>query len=178
MWGSLVAPNGELTPRQRKFVDAYLINGNGAQAAIQAGYSRGSAKVTASRLLTDANVQAALQQAQQEAARSAGVTHARIIQELAKLAFTDITQVVSWKGRRLTLKDSADLTPAQAAAIVEITEHETPFTKTLKVKLYSKASALESLLKCLQAIDLEERVKALEEALTVQQINGRPNRWP
>jgi hypothetical protein len=39
------------------------------------------------------------------------------------------------------------------------------------VKLYSKQAALESLLKCLQALDLEERVQALEEALQ-QRRNG------
>lgn len=48
----------KLTERERKFVLFY--DGNGAQTAIKAGYSKKSAKVTASRLLTKANVKQAL----------------------------------------------------------------------------------------------------------------------
>jgi phage terminase small subunit len=47
-----------LTPKQRAFVDAYLIDSNGKKAAIAAGYSPGSAAVEASRLLKHAKVAA------------------------------------------------------------------------------------------------------------------------
>ena len=50
----------KLSPKRQRFVDEYKLDTNGAQAAIRAGYSPRSAKVTASRLLTDANVQAAI----------------------------------------------------------------------------------------------------------------------
>lgn len=52
-----------LNERERRFVDAYMgaAAGNGTQAAITAGYARNSAKVTASRLLTKANVSDAIQ---------------------------------------------------------------------------------------------------------------------
>lgn len=42
----------ELTSRQKKFIDEYLISGNGTQAAITAGYSTKAAAVTASKLLS------------------------------------------------------------------------------------------------------------------------------
>lgn len=161
-----MAKNGTLPPKRQRFVDEYLVDHNGAQAAARAGYSPTSAKVTASRLLTDANVCAAIQARQQEAARSAGVTLQRIIEEFAKLAFTTLDELVSWDGAHLTLKASAALTPAQSAAILEMAEGESKSGRPLlRVKLYSKQAALESLLKCLQAFDLEERVKALEEAV-------------
>lgn len=52
----------KLTERERRFVAAYVGegNGNGAKAAQLAGYGRRSARVTASRLLTKANVQQAI----------------------------------------------------------------------------------------------------------------------
>jgi phage terminase small subunit len=55
-------PTPTLTERERRFVEAFMgtCAGNGAKAAIKAGYARGSAKVTASRLLTKANVRAAI----------------------------------------------------------------------------------------------------------------------
>jgi hypothetical protein len=94
------------------------------------------------------------------------VTLQRIIEEFTKLAFTTLNELVAWDGAHLTLKASAALTPAQSAAILELAEGESKSGRPLlKVKLYSKQAALESLLKCLQAFDLEERVKALEEAV-------------
>ena len=65
-----------LTERERRFVDAYIgeAAGNGARAAILAGYARGSAKVTASRLLTRANVRVSLEQKRTVAAVVAEVS--------------------------------------------------------------------------------------------------------
>ena len=45
-----------LTPKQQRFVEEYIIDLNGKQAAIRAGYAERSAEVTASRLLSNANV--------------------------------------------------------------------------------------------------------------------------
>jgi phage terminase small subunit len=161
-----MARPGPLSPKHQRFVDEYLVDHNGAQAAARAGYSPRSAKVTASRLLTDANIQAAIQAKQKEAASHAGVTLQRIVEEFAKLAFTNLNQMMTWDGTRLTLKPSAQLTPEEAAAVLEVAESESKSGKHLmRVKLYSKQQALESLLKCLQAINLEERVSALEEAI-------------
>lgn len=55
--------NGKaLNEHERRFVDAFMgvEAGNGTRAAIRAGYSVRSARTTASRLLTRANIQAAL----------------------------------------------------------------------------------------------------------------------
>ena len=49
-----------LTPKRQRFVTEYLVDHNGTQSAMRAGYSPTSAKVTASRLLTDANLQQAV----------------------------------------------------------------------------------------------------------------------
>ena len=51
-----------LSPKQSRFIDEYLIDLNGAQAAIRAGYSPRCAKEQASRLLTYANVQAEIEE--------------------------------------------------------------------------------------------------------------------
>jgi hypothetical protein len=49
-----------LTPKERQFVAEYLVDRNGAAAARRAGYAAKSAKVTAARLLTKANVRMAI----------------------------------------------------------------------------------------------------------------------
>lgn len=50
----------ELTDRQARFVANFLVTGNGTKAAIDAGFSPVSARVTAHRLLTKAAVRAAI----------------------------------------------------------------------------------------------------------------------
>lgn len=46
-----------LSLKQKKFCEEYVISGNATEAAKRAGYSENSAKVTASRMLTNANIQ-------------------------------------------------------------------------------------------------------------------------
>jgi phosphoribosylaminoimidazole (AIR) synthetase len=50
-----------MTPKQRRFVDEYLVDGNGSRAAVAAGYGRAGARVAACRALANDNVQDALQ---------------------------------------------------------------------------------------------------------------------
>jgi phage terminase small subunit len=52
----------KLTAKQEMFCKEYLIDLNGAQAAIRAGYSKDSARIEASRLLTNDNIQQYLQE--------------------------------------------------------------------------------------------------------------------
>lgn len=55
-----------MTPRQKKFADNYLRSGNATQSAIKAGYSKASAKVQGSRLLTYDNIKMYIQSKQKE----------------------------------------------------------------------------------------------------------------
>lgn len=66
-----------LTLKERRFVDAYLgsAKGNGSEAAITAGYAIKSARITASKLLTKANIRGAVD-ARQAKAEAKGVADA------------------------------------------------------------------------------------------------------
>ncbi|MCP3671930.1 MAG: terminase small subunit, partial [Gammaproteobacteria bacterium] len=57
------------TVRQERFVSEYMVDLNGQQAAIRAGYSSHTAKVQASRLLSHVNVQKLVQERQRECER-------------------------------------------------------------------------------------------------------------
>ena len=50
-----------ITPRQAKFVDEYLVDGNGTQAATRAGYGAAGARVAAYRLLTNVAISSAIE---------------------------------------------------------------------------------------------------------------------
>lgn len=56
-----MARKDELTPKQDAFVREYLIDLNATQSAIRAGYSAKTAKEQAARLLSNVNVQGAIQ---------------------------------------------------------------------------------------------------------------------
>ena len=71
-----------LGARQRRFVDEYAIDHNGAAAAMRAGYSPRSARITASRLLTKANVRAAISERQTELADELRLSKDGVIRRL------------------------------------------------------------------------------------------------
>lgn len=74
-----------LTPRQRRFVAEYLIDLNGTQAAIRAGYAPGGARQCASRLLAQAPVQIALKNAMGERQKRTELTADEVIGDLREL---------------------------------------------------------------------------------------------
>lgn len=78
-----------MTPRQQRFVEEYLIDNNGAQAAIRAGYSAKAAKEQAARLLTDANVSAAIKSRRAALSEHAQVTQEQIVAEFVRMGFYD-----------------------------------------------------------------------------------------
>jgi phage terminase small subunit len=85
-----------LSAKQQRFVEEYLVDLNATKAAERAGYSAKSAQVTGSRLLSNAMVQAAIQERQQKRAVKLDITVDRIELELARIAFSDMRRVAQW----------------------------------------------------------------------------------
>ncbi len=131
-----------MTPQQQLFVDEYLVDLNGSAAAIRAGYSPKTASRQAFELIRHREVGAALQRAMAARSRRTGVTADRVVRELARIAFVDIRDTVTWGPDGIRLVDSAALDPDTAAAIVEVSESITGRTRTKKVKLTDKMGAL------------------------------------
>jgi hypothetical protein len=71
-----------LTPKQQRFVQEYLQDHNGTQAAIRTGYSAKTAKQQGSRLLADPRIQAAVRAGQKKVAKKAEVTVDSLMAEL------------------------------------------------------------------------------------------------
>jgi phage terminase small subunit len=63
----------------------------------------------------------------------------RVIAELARIGFADITEMVSIERGRLKMKDTKDISPDLRAAIQEIQKGKTG----IKVKLHDKIAALQ-----------------------------------
>lgn len=76
----------ELTPRQKRFVEEYLRNGNGTAAAIAAGYSEKTAAGQASRLLKEPAVQEYRMELEKKLFDEMGISDAWIGRRLAEIA--------------------------------------------------------------------------------------------
>jgi hypothetical protein len=69
----------DLNAKQRRFIEEYLVDSNGARAAITAGYGRAGAAVAAHRLLSNANVQTVLQARQAADAARLQISRERVV---------------------------------------------------------------------------------------------------
>ena len=74
-----------LTPRQRRFVDEYLIDLNGTQAAIRAGYSAKTAGRIAGQILKKLEIQQAISAAQVGRQKRTELTADEVIRDLREV---------------------------------------------------------------------------------------------
>ena len=135
-----------MTEKQKVFCDEWLKDMNGTRAykaAYKGVKNDETAKVNASRLLTNANVQKYIQEKQKEREKRTEITQDMVLKELAKLAFTDRTEIVQIKkstaGDVVVIKSTDDLTEEQKALISGI--KETKFG--IEVTFYNKEKSLE-----------------------------------
>ena len=68
-----------LTPKQQRFVEEYLIDFNGAQAAIRAGYNKRSARAIACENLTKPYIAIEIAAGKEVLAEEAGLTVEKIL---------------------------------------------------------------------------------------------------
>lgn len=74
-----------LTPKQRRFVDEYLIDLNATQAAIRAGYSQKTADRIGPELLGKTCVSDAIQEAQKKRQERTEITQDYVLQKLKEI---------------------------------------------------------------------------------------------
>ena len=162
----------KLPPMQDRFVDEWLIDFNGTQAAIRAGYSERSARSIAGRLLTKDNIQREISRRQKDLQRRTEVSQERVVKELARVAFADATDYVQVETRTVekndgtelsyqtvTLTETAELSADQRAAIAGIKQG----ANGVEVKLHDKIKALELLGRHIGMFNDKLEVKATVE---------------
>lgn len=134
----------QLSEQRQRFVDEYLIDLNGTQAAIRAGYSVKTAQEQASRLLSNVMVQEAISKKMAERSKRTGVNQDRVVLELAKIAFVRMTDVVDSNGRIRSDASDDDLSCIESIKYKE-SDNEFGGSVEREVKIASKMKALELL---------------------------------
>ena len=160
-----------LTAKQTLFVEEYLIDLNGKQAAVRTGYSAKSAEVQASRLLRNTAVQAALGEAMQARSQRTKVTADRVVAELAKLAFADMRDYWPLPGETIDLHR---LDEDRTAAVEEISISETVdpagvLHRRTRLKLHDKKRALDSLARHLGMFVNRQVAESSYESMTTEE---------
>lgn len=147
---SVLHPDTPLTKRQEEFCRQYLIDLNGTQAAIRAGYSTKGAHVQAAQLLSNPKVQSFANKLKADRSARTEITADMVLKEIGRLAFADIRSLFDENGRLLPVHM---LPPEVAASIasIEVVTSKVPggepvdVEHTAKVKFWDKRGSLELL---------------------------------
>lgn len=82
-----MAEQRELTERQKRFVEEYLVDFNARQAAKRAGFSEHTAGRQGTRLIATPHVKAEIEKRRQVLQKKTGITQEQVLKELAEIAF-------------------------------------------------------------------------------------------
>lgn len=146
----------KLSAQQQAFIDHLLADpAMNATAAYKRAYPRcrsdAAARANAARLLTNANVQEALQAAQAQRAQRCEVSVDRVLRELAAVAFSDLGQLIDFgaDGFRFRAADQVPEAARRALSSIKVRRDlgsdTRPPSECVELKLWDKVSALEKL---------------------------------
>ncbi|WP_373397950.1 terminase small subunit [Algoriphagus halophilus] len=142
-----------ISDREILFAEAYLANGfNATSAAIKAGYSKKSAKVQASRMLTNANLSNYLKWKSEPIMDELEITQERILKELASIAFAKPTDFLN---QDFSLKNLTEIRSSFHPAIKQIVRNDRGF----KLVLHDKIGSLNKLLELIREKQLNVNSK-------------------
>lgn len=158
----------ELTDKQKRFCEEYMLDFNGTQAAIRSGYSENTAQEIASQNLSKLIIQAYLSELKTQAANEYGITKKQLVNELRKIAMFDIRKIFGEDDNLLPVKEF-DEDSAGAVAGIDTdqlwgydensdSDKKTIIGQTKKVKIHNKIAAIERLSRML-GFDEAEKVK-------------------
>ena len=94
-----------MTPKQKRFVQEYLVDLNATQAAIRAGYKEQSARITASKNLARPDIQAALRVEFDDYQKRTRITGDMVVEELSKIALAKADDYYRDYGLELKVSD-------------------------------------------------------------------------
>lgn len=131
-----------LNSQQSRFVRLYIATHNARGAAREAGYKGAGA---GGGLLKQERVAYWVKKLKGEIAQKLEINAEKVIYELGRVAFANLTDVVEFGRNGITIKDSKTLPDDIKAAIQEVSETITGKSSTLKIKMHDKLGALDKL---------------------------------
>jgi len=140
--------------RQELFAREYVIDLNGARAAIAAGYSPNGADVKASQLLGTDKVRARVDELLSKRATKLEIKAEKVLEEIQRLAFSNMQDYTRVDGDGRALLDLTAITRDQFAAVQEIREDTTGGSGDGERKVVVRTT-----------LKLADKVKALDQLM-------------
>lgn len=136
----------KLTKKERIFCHEYIIDWNGARSAVVAGYSEKTARNIAHTRLTKIHIQQYIDFIKTDYEKNCGISKTKHLNELVKIAFSSIAKIHdTW----IKLRQFKNISDDQKECIESIETKTTREGDFVKVKLYSKLTALDQLAKAM-----------------------------
>lgn len=156
----------KLTPKQERFCQEYVIDLNGTQAAIRAGYSENCAKEQASDLLTKPNIQGFIKELQEKIGKRLEITSDMVVRELWTVGSARIDDYVSVieKEEDVEMFGEEPEEGEEAAIMTKKVVYKCVDIKLTKEISQDKIGAIESIKQGRSGIEikLHDKVKSLE----------------
>ena len=146
-------PRARFTPKQRLFIETYLIHKNATKAAIAAGFSERSANNQGTRLMANDALRAEIEARLASTLDRYAVTSERILRELAKIAFANIGDFITVEEGGGAIVDFGTATREQMASLKSIEIDERTIdgaaagVRRVKISMSDKRQALMDLAK-------------------------------
>ena len=168
---------GKLTEKQRRFVEAYLLDPNATQAAIAAGYSAKTARAVGAENLTKPDIRELIDAARQKREEETQIDAAWVLKRLGLEAEADIADLYDEKTNTLKPIHEWPLIWRQGlVAGVEINElFEGHGEDRIQIGYVSKIK-LSDRIKRLELIGKHVRVNAFQEVVQHKGLEGLADR--
>ncbi len=143
--GRIVVKSGEvkLTAKQLKFCNEYLVDLDGAKAAVRCGYSKNAAKQIASENLTKPYLQQKIADLQLQLRLKTRITPEMVIEEYAKVGFSDVRAFIGNGNGVINIKTLDNSITASLSSVK--TTVKADGSVVTDVRLHDKVKALDSI---------------------------------
>lgn len=131
--------------QHRRFIEEYIIHPNGTQSAIKAGFKEENAGWKASELLKRTEILACVELGFLSIRASKTVTRGRIEEELAKIAFGNIGNALTFDASGVYFNDSKNMDQSVLAGISEVSSTQTKHGTSMKMRMHDKNTSLVAL---------------------------------
>lgn len=153
-----------------RFADKYFETLNASESARYAGFSEETAKQEGWRLLQREDIQEYLNKLRADLQEKTSITQQKVLQEIAKIAFSDIRNYYTEDDNLRPITDLDD-NEAAALASVKTYEEKLPGTSVVigmnkEIKLYDKLNGLEKLARHLGLYEKDNEQAASKITLT------------
>lgn len=157
-----------LPVRAQYFCHEYMIDFNGKQAAIRAGYAPRAAASQAARMLTLVNVSRAIHALATQHAEKIELTATKVMEEVARIAFSDPRNLFDADGK---LKKPKDWDKNTAACVASYDG------KTKTVRLWSKTEALSLASRITKIVDADVAPTMHGNFVVLCPADATPEQW-